>query len=53
MNPSLKALYENGWHTGLVKYYNSKLGELKIDFTDGSSDYVAPADIDGEEIFLE
>ena len=34
----VKALYVNGWHEGIVQYYNSEMAALKIDYPDGSSD---------------
>ena len=49
---TVKALYENRWHIGVVRYYNSHLSELKIDFPDGSSDYIKPGEIGDSEIFL-
>ena len=47
----VKALYDNGWHIGEVKYYNRTLKELKVDFPDGSCDYIAPGDIGDTEVF--
>ena len=31
-------------------YYNHALSEYKVDFEDGSVDYVSPEDIDGVEV---
>ena len=46
----MRALYENGWFVGDIVYYNSKLEEYKVDFEDGTSDYVAESDIDNVEV---
>jgi hypothetical protein len=48
----IKALYTNGWHTGNVDYFNYELGSLKINFPDGSVDYVKPNEIGNTEIFF-
>ena len=45
-----KVLYDSGWFIGHVKYYNHALGEYKVDFDDGSVDYISPDDIDGIEV---
>ena len=48
----IKALYENGWFIGKIKYFNTVLCEYKVDFSDGTSDYLAIQDIDGIEVIL-
>ena len=45
-----KILYDGGWFVGKVIYYNHALSEYKVDFEDGSVDYVSPEDIDGVEV---
>ena len=52
VNRQVKALYTIGWHTGTVRFYNKKLLELKVDFLDGSIDYISPDDIDGIEVYF-
>jgi len=47
------ALYENGWFTGTVEYYNTKLKEYKVNYHDDSSDFLSPDDFDGVEVILE
>ena len=49
---NIKALYENGWHIGTIKYFCKDLIEYKIDYPDGSTDYISPNDIDGLEVIL-
>ena len=48
----MKALYENGWFHGDVLYFNSKLEEFKVKFSDGSFDYLKIEDIDRIEVVL-
>ena len=47
------ALYENGWFTGTIEYYNVKLKEYKVNYLDNTSDFVSPHDFDGVEVILE
>ena len=49
----VRALYENGWFTGDVVYYNERLGEYKVDYDDSTSDYISLNDIDGVEVILQ
>ena len=49
---NIKALYDNGWHIGSIKYFCKNLNEFKIDYPDGSIDYISPNDIDGFEVIL-
>ena len=44
------ALYENGWFTGTIEYYNAKLKEYKVNYLDNTSDFVSPDDFDGVEV---
>ncbi len=49
----IKSLYESGWATGTVMYFNRKLQRLKVDFPDSEdSNYVALNEIDGVEVIL-
>ena len=48
----LKALYTNGWFVGNIIYFNTVLKEYKVEFEDGTSDYIEPSDIDNVEIIL-
>ena len=48
----LKALYNNGWFTGDILYFNTSLNEYKVQFDDGSMDYIEPSDIDNVEIMI-
>ena len=48
----IKALYDNGWHIGEIKYFSNDLQEYKIYYPDGSVDYISPEDIDGLEVFF-
>ena len=46
-------LYEgSGWHTGSVKYYNSKLDKYLLVFEDQSTDLIKEEDIDGVELYF-
>ena len=42
----IKILYENGWHTGKIKYYNDHLQKYYVKFDDKSEDYIGEDDID-------
>ena len=48
----IRGLYETGWHTGTVEYFNTKLEEYCVSFKDNSEDYIKKNDIDGEKIIL-
>ena len=48
----IKGLYETGWHTGKLEYFNTKLQEYLVSFDDGSEDYIKEEDIDGKQIVL-
>ena len=46
-------LYEEvGWHTGIVKYYNTKLDKYLLEFEDDTTDLIKEKEIDGKEIFI-
>ena len=47
------ALYENGWFTGIIVYFNRELKEYKVDYADKTSDYLSYHDFDGVEVILE
>ena len=49
---NVKSCYENGWFIGNIKYYNTQLSALKVDFQDGTSDYIQLGDIDGIEVIF-
>ena len=46
----MKVLYENGWHTGEITYYNDNLQKYYIKFDDGSEDYIGEENIDMIEV---
>ena len=48
----IRGLYETGWHTGEIEYFNSKLKEYFVTFDDGSSDYIKEDEIDGCQLIL-
>ena len=48
----LQVLYESGWFTGEILYYNEQLDEYKVTFDDDTSDFIKPSDIDGIEVKL-
>ena len=50
---NVTALYENGWFTGNVVYFNKELQEFRVEYADGTSDYLATDDFDGVEVILE
>ena len=47
------ALYENGWFTRIIVYFNRELKEYKVDYVDKTSDYLPYNDFDGVEVILE
>ena len=49
----VRAWYENGWFVGEIVYFNNKLNELKIDFDDGTSDYVCEDDFNELDLILQ
>ena len=42
----IKALYETGWSTGNIVYYNRDFAKVRVDYED-DSDYIGPEEIDG------
>ena len=42
----------NGWYTGSISWFNSKIKKLCLAFEDGTDDYIFTEDIDGVEISL-
>lgn len=48
----IKALYENGWYKGEIRYFNSRIGKYKVRFNDGDEDFVGIDEIDGVEVVL-
>ena len=47
-----EVLYETGWFQGDILYYNQKLKEYKVKFSDSSIDYISSEDIDGLEVLI-
>ena len=48
----IKALYENGWFTGTIKYYNKLLHEYNVVYSDDTGDYISIQYIDSVEVQL-
>ena len=48
----VEVLYENGWFTGKILYYNEQLDEYKVTFIDNTFDFIKSSDIDGVEVKL-
>ena len=48
----IRGLYETGWHTGELKYFNTKTQEYFVSFEDGSPDYLKEEEIDNIEVIL-
>ena len=53
MGRKVTALYKNGWFTGAIEYYNTKLKGYKVNYRDDTSDFLSPDDFDGVEVILE
>ena len=53
MGRKVTALYENGWFTDTIEFYNSKLKEYKVNYLDEISGFDAPDHFDGVEVILE
>ena len=49
----VRASYENGWFVGEIVYFNNKLNEFKIDYNDGTSDYVCEDDFNDLDLILQ
>ena len=43
----------NEWHTGTITWYNKINDKYRIQFKDGSEDYISLDDIDGVEVILQ
>merc|ERR1712066_960321 len=43
---------DEGWSTGFITYFNTKLDEYRAEFPDGSEDYFKKDEIDGVETIL-
>ena len=48
----IKSVYDNGWFTGTITWFNSKLQKVLVVFEDGTADYISNEDIDGVGISL-
>ena len=48
----LKGLYENGWFTGKIQYFNEKMGRYRVLYDDNSEDYIGIEEIEGVELVL-
>ena len=49
----IRGLYHDGWHVGVINYYNTKLQEYHIEFDDSTEDdYIKESDIDGIEMII-
>merc|ERR1711974_65223 len=43
---------DEGWSTGFITWFNTRLNEFRAEFQDGSEDYFKKDEIDGVEIIL-
>ena len=50
-NAEVKVLYEE-WHFGVITWYNKVLDEYRLEFPDGTGDYIKLDAIDGIECIL-
>ena len=48
-NRRVKILYEK-WTTGCILWYNKKLDEYRVEFEDGTKDYINLHDVNGIEM---
>ena len=48
----VKALYENGWFIGHIRYFNTVLKKNKVAYLDKTSDYLTINDFDGILVIL-
>ena len=48
----VKGLYENGWFTGTIQYFNEKMGRYRVLYDDDSEDYIGIEEIKGVKIVL-
>ena len=49
---TVKVLYENGWFSGKVKYFNEKICRYCVFYRDEPIDLMDISDIDGFQIIL-
>ena len=47
----IKALYDNGWFIGRITWFNNEMEKLRVEFENGTEDYIYQSDI-GVEISL-
>ena len=40
VNRKIRALYDNGWHEGIIQWYNSKIDQYRVLFPDRTDDYI-------------
>ena len=52
VNKHVTALYDD-WHTGIIRWYNTKLDEYRVVFPDKLEDYFKLDDFNGVDIILE
>ena len=48
----VQGLYENGWFTGAISYFNQNIGKYLISYKDGSTDFDDISDFDDVELIL-
>ena len=47
----IKALYDNGgWYTGRITLFNNEMEKLRVEYEDGTEDYIYESDIEVVEI---
>ena len=50
-NRRVKVLYQE-WEIGSISCYNKKLNEYRVEFEDGTEDYIKLDDVNGIEMIL-
>ena len=50
-NRRIKILYQQ-WAIGRISWYNKKLDEYRVEFEDGTEDYINLDDVNGAEMIL-
>ena len=48
----IKVIYDNGWFTGVVTYYNVTMNKLRVQYDDGTDDYIEIGEINGSDVQL-
>ncbi len=43
---------EGGWFDGTITWYNTQMGRLRVQYIDGTDDYIPPEDINGVDVIL-